>query len=318
MPVSRHGGGLAASSEHTRGADFVLVVLGAVLWGTGGLAGATLGDRGIGMLTVACLRLGLGGGVLLLGLALAGRLGAVPRNRQVVVRVLATAALAAVYQACYFVAVRLTSLGVATFIALGAAPVIVAGVTAIRTRQLPERPTLVAVVLALTGLTLLVGVRGGGDAPLVGGLLALVSAGAFATMTMVNRRPVVGLGALALTGTSFTLGGVLLVPVALVVAAGSDVAALPGAGSSWLLVAYLGAGPTALAYVAFFAGLRTVPSTTASLVALLEPLTAAVGAYLVRGESLGLTGVVGALLLGFAVMVLRPRRVSPTMAAGLH
>jgi len=300
--------------EHARGLDFVLVVLGAVLWGTGGLAGAALAGRGTDMLTVACLRLGLGGGVLLAGLLVAGRLGRVPRTRQVLVRVAATAALAAVYQACYFLAVQMTSVGVATFVALGASPVIVAGVTAVRTRRGPDPRTRAAVVLALAGLALLVGFRGGGSAPVAGAGLALLAAAAFATMTMVNRRPVAGLDALVLTGTSFTLGAVMLAPVAVLTAS----AGLPSGGAGWLLVAYLGIGPTAMAYVAFFAGLRTVPSTTASLLALLEPLTAAVGAYLLRGEALGATGLLGALLLGSAVAVLRPRRVSPTMAAGLH
>ena len=234
-PAARTGTSRAV--EHTHGTDFLLVVLGGVHWGTGGLAGAALAGRGADMLTVASLRLGLGGGVLLVGRALAGRLGRVPRTRAVLVRVVATAGLAAVYPACYFLAVQMTSVGVATFVALGAAPVIVAGVTALRTRSSPDARTRVAVVRALVGLALLVGVRGGGEWPLLGALLALVAAGAFATMTMVNRRPVAGLGALVLTGTSFTFGA---------------------------------------------------------------------------------AGVLGALLLASAVAVLRPRRVSPTMAAGLH
>ncbi len=293
------------------GSDFLLVALGAVLWGTGGLAGATIAARGVDMLTVATLRLGIGGGTLLLALALAGRLRSLPRTRVAARRLAVTGALAAVYQACYFLAVQLTSVGVATFVALGAAPVIVAAVTAVRTRSVPDGRTRAAIVLALAGLALLVSP---GSAAPAGAVLALVAAGAFAAMTLVNRVPVAGLDSLTLTGVSFSLGAVLLAPMALLTASGG----LPTGPDGWLTVAYLGIGPTALAYTAFFAGLRTVPSTTASLLALLEPLTAAVGAYLLRGESLGGAGVLGAVLLAWAVVVLRPRRVSPTMAAGLH
>lgn len=203
------------------------------------------------LLTVAALRLGIGAGVLLAGVALAGRLARVPRTRAVAGRVLVTGGLAAACQACYFFAVELTSVGVATFVALAATPVMVSGVTALRTRRGPDPRTRAAGVLAL-----------------------------------------------------------LAVPT------GS--AGLPAGGPGRLLVAYLGIGPTALAHLAFFAGLRTVPSTTASLLALLEPLTAAVGAFLLRDEALGPSGVLGARLLAAAVVVLRPRRVSPTMAAGLH
>ncbi len=314
MTTAADGAPGTGVAEHMRGADFLLVVMGAVLWGTGGLAGGGLAGRGVDMVTVATLRLGVGGGVLLLGVALAGRLGRIPLNREVVGRVLVTAGLAAAYQACYFLAVQLTSIGVATFVALGAAPVVVATVTAVRTRCAPDPRTRAAVLLAILGLALLVGGQASSDAPFAGALLALVAATAFATMTMVNRRPVVGLDALVLTGTSFTLGAVLLAPLAVLTAS----TGLPSGGHGWLLVAYLGIGPTALAYLAFFAGLRTVPSTTAGVLALLEPLTAALGAYLLRGQALGVGGVLGALLLAAAVVVLRPRRVSPTMAAGLH
>ena len=295
------------------GSDFLLVALGAVLWGTGGLAGATVASRGVDMLTVATLRLGIGGGTLLLALALTGRLRSLPRSPTAARRLVVTGALAAVYQACYFLAVQLTSVGVATFVALGAAPVIVAAVTAARSRSVPDGRTRVAILLALGGLALLVRPGSGSAAP-AGVLLALVAAGAFASTTLVNRRPVAGLDSLTLTGVSFSLGAVLLAPVALLTAGGG----LPSGPGGWLVVVYLGIGPTALAYTAFFAGLRTVPSTTASLLALLEPLTAAVGAYLLRGESLGAAGVLGAVLLAWAVVVLRPRRVSPTMGAGLH
>jgi len=42
-----------------------------------------------------------------------------------------------------------------------------------------------------------------------------------------------------------------------------------------LLVAALGSGPTALAYTLYYRGLRSASPTTAALLTLLEPLTAA-------------------------------------------
>jgi len=332
-PVERPVVGLDIEvDEHAamRPRDFGLVVLGAVLWGTGGLAGATLAADGIGMLAVATARLAVGGGVLLAALAVARRLGRLRGSLPARRRVLLTGLLAAVYQACYFLAVSWTSVSVATLVALGAAPVLVASATAVRRRRVPGGRTVLAVVLALAGLALLVGVSDSGSPAGVG--LALVAAAAFATLTLVNRQPVAGLDPLTLTGASFSLGALLLAPAAIVagVAAapatgggGGDLLAaalptlLPAGPSAWLLVAYLGIGPTALAYGAYFAGLRTVPATTASLLALLEPLTAALGAALLRDERLGTAGLVGAALLATAVVVLRPRRRSPTMGPGL-
>jgi DME family drug/metabolite transporter len=69
----------------------------------------------------------------------------------------------------------------------------------------------------------------------------------------------------------------------------------------WLL--YLGAVPTALAYPMFFAGLATVPATIASVITLLEPVTAAVIAVGLLGERLTASAVAGAIVLLTAVAV---------------
>ncbi|KQY24622.1 hypothetical protein ASD16_03645 [Cellulomonas sp. Root485] len=305
-------------THETRPRDFALVALGGVLWGTGGLAGAALADAaGLPPLTVAAYRLLGGGGVLLLALAAAGALRGLARTRPVVLLVVETAVLAAVYQAAYFAAVQRAGVAVATLVALGAAPLLVAVGTAVAARRLPSPHTLVALGLALGGLVLLVGPSDAAGPGTAGGaLLALVAAAAFATMTGLNRRSVPGLGPLPLTATSFTLGGILLLPVAAVAGPGLPGLDLPSDAQGWVLLAYLAVVPTAAAYSAYFTGLRHVPATTAALLALLEPLTATVGAVVLRDERLGLAGVIGAVLLAAAVVVLRPRRAgSPTMDA---
>jgi DME family drug/metabolite transporter len=258
------------------------------------------------MLSVAAFRLLAGGGALVVVLGLTGRLAGVGRTRAVVVRLTATALLAAVYQAFYFVAVGIASVSVPTLVALGASPVLVAAATAARSRRRPEARVLVALGLALAGLVLLVGAPTGPGAT-AGALLALVSAAAFAAMTLLNGRPVSGLAPLPLTALSFTLGGVLLLPVAAALGSGLAVPSGEATVTGWLLLAFLGLVPTALAYGAYFAGLRTVPATTASVVALLEPLTGAVLAAVLLGDRLGTPGLVGGALLGAAVVTLRPR-----------
>ena len=95
-----------------------------------------------------------------------------------------------------------------------------------------------ALGLALTGLVLLVGPSdAAGPGTAAGALLALVAAAAFATMTGLNRRSVPGLGPLPLTATSFTLGGILLLPVAAVAGPGlavpSDAAGLGARSRTW-------------------------------------------------------------------------------------
>ena len=73
---------------------------------------------------------------------------------------------------------------------------------------------------------------------------------------------------------------------------------------AWSALVYIGLVPTALAYTLFFRGMRHTPATPASIATMLEPLTAAVLAWAVFGESLGAVGLIGAGLLLGAVFVL--------------
>ncbi len=108
-----------------------------------------------------------------------------------------------------------------------------------------------------------------------------------------------GLDSVTLNGYGFSLGGVMLLPLAL--AFGGGVGFRPGLASAGLLAA-LGVGPTAAAYTLYFRGLRNASASTAALLTLIEPLAAAALAAAVLGERLGVTGIAGAALLLAAVV----------------
>ena len=79
--------------------------------------------------------------------------------------------------------------------------------------------------------------------------------------------------------------------------------------AGWPLLLYLGVGPTAIAYALFTAGLGRVPATAAGIVSLLEPLTATTLGLLLFGERLGAAGLLGAMLLLAALVILARGRV---------
>ncbi len=72
-------------------------------------------------------------------------------------------------------------------------------------------------------------------------------------------------------------------------------------------VAYLGVVTTALAYLLFYAGMRTTAGSVAAVLTLLEPLVASVLAVVVLGERLRFSAVAGGGLL-LAAVVLSYRR----------
>lgn len=69
------------------------------------------------------------------------------------------------------------------------------------------------------------------------------------------------------------------------------------------LLAALAVAPTAVAYTAYFVGPRSAPAGVGAVLALLEPLTAAVLAAVLLGDRLGVAGWTGAVLLGCAVVL---------------
>ncbi|MET8574314.1 EamA family transporter [Streptomyces sp. NPDC005012] len=292
------------------------VAIAAAAWGTGGAVAAELYDAGgIGPVAVSFWRF-LAGLALLLAAHLVRRAWRSRRRPETSLslraaftadprRALITGFGLAVYQTAYFAAVQQAGLTVATVVTLGAGPVLVAVGARLTLGERTGAAGTAAVASGVVGLVLLTGGADGstGPAPLPGIGCALLSAAGYAGVTLLGRfsgRENAG-GAFGSTVTGFAVGMVCLLPAALLEGL------LPDAGRpAWTLglVLYLGAVPTALAYTLFFAGLGAVKATTASVVALVEPLTAAVIGVLVLGERPGALVLSGTALLLFAVVFL--------------
>jgi drug/metabolite transporter, DME family len=294
---------------------FVLVVLAALCWGTSGVSGRIVADRtDLGPLDIAWHRMAIGAAVLLAAHVLTRRRRtgtAVPLTRPVAVRLALVAAGLAAYQLAYFAAVAQAGVSVATLVALGLAPLLIALGAVLLGHGRPDRPTLVALVTALAGLGLLVGLTAGasaGTAVLLGALLAVGSALGYAVVTLASGAVPAGV---PVTLAGFAGGALLLTPIAL--AAGLR---LTGEPVALLTLLYLGAVPSAVAYALFFRGLRTVPGAVAAIVTLLEPVTATVLATAFLGERLPVGALLGGLLVLAAVAGLYLRRLGSPVAVG--
>ncbi|MFE7121213.1 DMT family transporter [Streptomyces sp. NPDC057654] len=289
------------------GRGLLYVTVAAASWGTAGAAAAFLYDSsGLGPLALTFWRT-LGGLVLLLAVrALRSRRSqpAAPRayepTRSRVTRILVTGVGFTVFQAGYFGAVAGTGLAVGTVLTMGTAPVLVAfGGRALLGERIGAGGA-VAVAGALTGLAvLMLGSGGTGTVRPAGVAFALLSAAAYATITLYTRhlgRQGRASDPRAATMTSFAVGSVCLLPLAAVEGLWPHAHHL---GRSLGMMAYLVAVPSVLAYGLFFAGLAAVRSTTVTVITLIEPVTAAVIAVALLGERLTAATALGtAVLLG--------------------
>jgi len=298
-----------------RNTAFFLLVAAGLLWGTGGVTGHALaGATGLAAPAVAAYRIGLGGLVLVLTRGFGRR--AHPKGwwRPVAV----TAVLAAAFQACYFSAVALGTVSTATLVTIGSAPLFVLAAESRHRR--PSLAELRPAGLGVLGLTLLIGTPAAGaslGSSLLGAGLAATSGATFAGFTLYRAKATDGVDEELVTGYGFLAGGLLLAAVTAVFTPVTF--GLTARAAALLLV--LATVPTALAYTLYFRGLAGATAAAATVVALLEPLTATVLAVTLFGDHLGRPGWFGAALLLLSVLdtgrqhARRPVRVGPAEPA---
>ncbi|MFI0980276.1 DMT family transporter [Streptomyces sp. NPDC021093] len=290
------------------GRGLLYLIVAGVAWGTAGAAASLVyGVSDLGPLALSFWRCA-GGLLLLLAARLCMRTGPARKGveagsrRSRVARVLSTGLAFTVFQSAYFAAVQATGLTVATVITLGAGPVFIALGARVLLGERLGTGGIGAVVGALAGLGVLT-LGGDGASVRTGGvLMALLSAAAYAVMTLLTRwlgRDGGGGSPVVTTAWSFAVGSVCLLPLAL--AEGILPHTVELTRVVWLLV-YVAAVPTALAYALYFAGAAVVRSATVSVIMLLEPVSAAVIAVVLLDERLTAATVAGTLLLLTAVV----------------
>jgi DME family drug/metabolite transporter len=203
----------------------------------------------------------------------------------------------AIFQTAYFAAVEATGVAAATLLTLGSGPILTAAGSRILLGERLGRGGALAVAGAVTGLGVLVLGNGAGVIDPAGVALSLLSAAGYAAVTLLGRatgRRSDGEDPFTLTMWSFGIGAVLLfVPAwfeGLVPSEGDPLRA-------FAIVGYLAAFTTALAYPLYFAGAARVRATTASVMMLIEPVTAAFLAVAVLSEPLTAATVAGAVVL---------------------
>jgi DME family drug/metabolite transporter len=286
---------------------FYLAVAG-VAWGTAGAAaGLIYRSSDLGAISVSFWRNAGGLALLVLiqlirrrGRGRGRRLGVRPRvrpgRRELAVRLLTGFGLA-VFQTAYFGAVQVTGLAVGTVVTLGAGPLLIAAGARLLLRERLPRGGVTTMAAALAGLVVLVLGNPAGAVRPLGVLLALLSAAGYAHASLVARwagRAGGDTDPVAVTAWAFGVGAVLLFPFALATGLLPHSAHLPEVLG---VLTYLAAVPTALAYPLYFAGAVTVRAATASVIMLIEPVSAAALGVALFGEPLTVATLAGGVLL---------------------
>ncbi|MFZ3554677.1 DMT family transporter [Streptomyces sp. BH055] len=199
----------------------------------------------------------------------------------------------------YLAAHLLTTATASTLMALSPAALMLSAWALLSER--PRMAPLAGAAIGLGGVVLMLAGQAG--APSVPGLFA--SAGALATSSVgyaLSKRWGNEAGVLASTAWQLTFGGVLLVAAAVVFEGGPPSFTAPGAAA----LAYTAVIATALAFVAWFTGLRHLPAATVGLIGLLNPLTGVALGVALGGEALTLRQAAGMALVLLGIALGRP------------
>ena len=285
----------------------IALVLASLFWGTTGTA-ASFFPGNVSPIAVGASTMAIGG-ILLFVVSARGAIAALADRRARPWLALGAVGVF-VYPLAFYSSMDLAGVAIGNVVSLGTGPVFAALLEWLLERRRPSRLWALCTAGAVVGIVLL---AAGGDvahAPAVGPgvLLGLVAGLSYALYTYCSSRGIrAGRPPRAVMGGMFGLGAVVLVPVLLLV--GGPLL------QSWQTVeiaSYLAVGPMFVAYLLFGIGMRTLRSSTATTITLLEPFVATALAVLVVGERLQPLGWLGLALILIGVTVLATARQTPS------
>ncbi len=194
-------------------------------------------------------------------------------------------------------------------------PAIVTVAAVVLGRERITRRRVGALCLVSAGLVLVLAGAGTGALESVGVALALGAAFVYSAYILVSdgvvqRLPAVTLATLVCTGAAVSL------TAGAVVAGQLRPSAVTAAGWGWLTC--LSLVSTVVAILLFFAGLRRVGPSGASILSTIEPVVTVALASLVFAERLSAEQLVGGVVVLSAVLVLRTERASAGRGHGVE
>ncbi|HEY9366211.1 MAG TPA: DMT family transporter [Agromyces sp.] len=192
------------------------------------------------------------------------------------------------------------------------APVALVLVAWARQRRAPQFVVIAGSVLAIAGLYLVIG-PGGGGLDVVGLLLAGVAMVGVCVYYVLGERADASVPPISLAASGFVVGAIVLGALGIVgvVPFSAEFVEVQYFGTVapwWVPVLTVGLVSTAFAYVAGISAIRLLGTRLSSFLGLSEVIFAAIVAWFVLGEAIGLLQAAGGLLILGGIVLVRFER----------
>jgi drug/metabolite transporter (DMT)-like permease len=167
----------------------------------------------------------------------------------------------------------------------------------------------VALVIGLIGVAVLQGVNFSGLSAQSLGILAVASASAFYGLSAPwSKKMLTGIPPLTTATCQLMLSSVLMTGIALFF---GDIPQLAQASTTtWMALVGLAVLSTSIAYLLFFGIIQRAGPSFVSLVTMIIPVSAILLGYFIIGEKLTLQDIIGAAIIGVALIIIDGRLLS--------
>jgi drug/metabolite transporter (DMT)-like permease len=307
------------SARRGTAAGLVIAVVAAASFGMSGPFSKPLLESGWSPIAAVTFRALIGGVVLapFAIVSLRGRWRSV-WDARVRIILMATVGVAAT-QLGYFAAIQRIPVSTAILMEY-TGPLLLVIYVSIRTRRMPKAVVLIGSIIAVGGLVLVVSPDGHGALDPLGLLFGGITAIGCAAYFLIAERPSRNLPPVALASVSLLIGSAAL---ALVGAARilpfqtstRDVTLLGGSAPWWLPLVVIGIVATAIAYATSITATEILGSRLGSFMGLLEVVAAALYAWILLGQQLGIPQLIGGVLILGGIAFVRSEKTDAPLEA---
>ena len=201
---------------------------------------------------------------------------------------------------CYFTALTFIPSGTVAIL-LYLYPALVTGLSVLFLNQKITLYEMCTLVLALSGTLCVVGLEAGGQT--VGYIFGVSAAFIYATYIIVGTK--------ALHKTDAFVSSTVIITTAAILYSGVIVfqgPVFPGTLVGWIAASMVAIVSTIIAIVFFFAGLKKIGPVHASMISTVEPVVTVSLAWLFLGELLGVSKILGGIMVLLAGMLLAQKQ----------
>lgn len=272
------------------------IITASVLWGLAGIFAKKI--AGMSAQSIIFYRVALAFAIIFLFLLISGNLNRV-RLKDKKAYLLLFSILQAATMLAYFTSVLKASVSVAVLL-LYTAPVYITVLSPLLLKESLTRRGIIALILSLAGIVLIVDPAKLEFSQSAGILAGMLSGIAYAFQVMTSKYISRTYAGYTQAFWGFMVAALLLLPV------GAAPAVVVSGNITYLVL--LAIFPTILAVSLYFNGLKKVKASSASILGLIEPVSAVILAVLILGEKLTLPVITGgALILAGAAIVMQDR-----------